>query len=459
MNRLRSLLARVRRFWRIRAAKADMAPLREFVYLDEVSVYSLLASRHGALPSEYTHTLTRSDTGSVGASIGLTAGLAKAGSTSRSESTVSESTQVLRKSSVQAAFKELFEGEENRLALRSPKPDQFLPRVSSWRAVESGAETATFHGWVVDADTLTRGVLVDVEVELRPSQIYKFLSIFSSMEDIVEDNRSLFPGSIYAELPKFKSISNVLHRMLIGLIPIKCRAVDYKVATVNGKELIVHRKLLDQLPNDEQPRLKDLYLTGVTEESLFWKDVRQVLFSGSRYRILARLSHSGVNSSWTPVKLVDVLSDVVPGLATQIDDLEYGIATQVGGDPALEEDSRRLSVALANFGVSLASANGQTIDPGDLPEDLAYESPEDSYASPVETRRELFDAMARAVSERLNFALDAELTARLREAAISEAGLNLDGSVKSGAPQSSAQRSAAAVAEAILDSETVAIYW
>lgn len=459
MKRLRSILARVRRSWRIRAAKADTSPLREFVYLDEVSVYSLLASRHGALPTEYTHTLSRSETGSIGASIGVTAGLAKAGSTSKSESTVSESTQVLRKSSVQAAFKELSEGEQDRLALCTPRPDQVPPSVSDWQAVESGLGTSAFVGWVLDADTLARGELAEVEVELRPSQIYKFLSIFTSMEDIVEDNRSLFPTQLYPQMLKFKGIRNVLQRMLIGLIPIKCRVVDYSVVRTNGKCLIVHRRILDQVPKGELPELEDVFLAGVTEEALFWKDVRQVLFSRSRYRILARLNRSGVGSSWMPVKLVDVLSDVVPGLAGQIDELEYGIAAQIGKRPALDESSRRLSAALTNFGVSLARENGHTIMPNDLPHNLAAQVPEDSYASAVEMRRELFNAMAAAVSGRFNFALDAEFTARLREEAISEAGLDLDGTVNGGDPQSSTLAHTGDLKEAIIDCEIVAIYW
>jgi hypothetical protein len=104
MKYLRSIRDRIRRLRRIRAAKADATPLREFVYLDEVSVYSLLASRQGALPSEYTHTQTRSATGGMSSSAGATGGIAKVGMSAKSEFTQSESTQVLRKSSVQAAY-------------------------------------------------------------------------------------------------------------------------------------------------------------------------------------------------------------------------------------------------------------------------------------------------------------------------------------------------------------------
>src|SRR6266511_473200 len=52
------------RRWRLRrqaAAESErLIALREFVYLDEVAVTSLLSSRFGKVPSEFTDTLTRS---------------------------------------------------------------------------------------------------------------------------------------------------------------------------------------------------------------------------------------------------------------------------------------------------------------------------------------------------------------------------------------------------------------
>jgi hypothetical protein len=45
------------RQWRRRwAAKNEKGMLREFVYLDEVSVYSLIASRLGPIAAEFTDT-------------------------------------------------------------------------------------------------------------------------------------------------------------------------------------------------------------------------------------------------------------------------------------------------------------------------------------------------------------------------------------------------------------------
>jgi hypothetical protein len=459
MRYLRSIRDRIRRFRRIRAAKADPTPLREFVYLDEVSVYSLLASRWGALPTEYTQTQTRSVTGGLGSSLSATSGIAKTSMSSKSESTQSESTQVLRKSSVPAAFRDLYAGEEAKLALSPTRPEQDCPKVANWSAVEAGVGQPSFRGWVVDPRTLTRGELVEVVVELQTSQIYRFSSIFSALEDIAEDGRSIFPDAVYEQLRDLKGINGILRRMLIGLTPIKCRAVHYRVIDFHGRELIVHEQVLTQLPSIDLGPATDLYITGVTEEILFWKDVRRVLFSGSTYRILCRLNHSGVRSSWIPVKLVDVLNDVDPSLAQQIAKLENGMATLAPVNSVTDERHHRLIAALADFGITLGNEYGQTLTAAELLDGLSRSWYETTYQPDVASRRVLFQAMTDVVGQHLSSPPDPQTVARLREAAIAAAGLNLDGTIMSKPNKITPDMSATEDASAIIDSEIVAIYW
>jgi hypothetical protein len=456
MKYIRAIRDRIRRLRRIKAARADTSPLREFVYLDEVSVYSLLASRQGALPSEYTHIQTRSVTGGLSSSIGATAGIAKAGTSSKAESTQSESTQVLRKSSVQAAFRDLVAGEQGKLALSPPDAGK-VPRVPTWRAVETGVGTPSFDGWIIDPENLTRGDLAEIEVELTASRIYRYLSIFSALEDLAEDGRSLFPVELHAKLREVRGASSALRRMLIGLTPLKCRAVDYRVTNISGKSYIVHESIFAQLSDEQLPKCSELYVVGVTEEALFWKDVRRVLFSGSQYRILCRLNHSGLHSSWVPVKLVDVMRDIAPSLANDIAELEDGIATGNVTTSGLEESRQRLVNAATDFGVALASAYGNTLNRDDLLATLPEPRPGMTYQSEVEQRREVFRAVAEVVGRDLGFSPDADTVARLREAAIHSAGLNLDGTVRTNSTDTIVSQDNDS--GAIMDSEIIAIYW
>src|SRR3569832_962441 len=114
MNRFTQFRAWLRRTRRKRAAKRLKAMLREFVYLDEVSVYSLLASRLGPLATEFTDTERASlKIEAVGVGGGTEVG-----------------SQVLRKSTVQTSFKELYELEISSLAMRPVDQQSKVPTVS-----------------------------------------------------------------------------------------------------------------------------------------------------------------------------------------------------------------------------------------------------------------------------------------------------------------------------------------
>ena len=152
----RERFLRRRRQWRRKRAarKQEAAPLREFVYLDEVSVFSLISSRLGPVATEFTATESSSLTGELTGTTGVSAGLLKSEIKSRSEATHTQGTQVLRKATVQATFKELYEYVKGGFVLRpttDAPPD--LRNVRDLRtALRAPARTdgpprlATLHG-------------------------------------------------------------------------------------------------------------------------------------------------------------------------------------------------------------------------------------------------------------------------------------------------------------------------
>ncbi len=74
--------------WRERwmAWRNKKTPLREFIYLDDTSVYSLYASRFGEIPSERTDTLTQVRQSEIGGSLDPVTAAAKSGLTARAMS-------------------------------------------------------------------------------------------------------------------------------------------------------------------------------------------------------------------------------------------------------------------------------------------------------------------------------------------------------------------------------------
>jgi hypothetical protein len=455
-----SLRARLRRRKRIKAAKSITAPLREFVYLDEVSVYSLLASRQGALPTEYTHTETRSAADTFGSSFGATVGPVRTGTSSRSESSQSQSTQVLRKSSVQAAFRDLYLGEEDKLGLSPPPRGQDPPRIDSWADIEKGTGTAPFDNWIIDPAHLSRGELIEIEVELQAERIYRYSSIFTAMENIAEEGRAFFDAELRSQIRSIRSINSILNRLLVGLIPVKCRAVDYRITKISGRDFIIHKRLLSQLPDDDIPHCDDLYIVGVTEEASFWKDVRRILFSGSHYRIMCRLNHSDIRRSWVPVKLVDVLSEIAPSLARDIDQIDLRRDQLAQDDTEADDSHQRLMLAVVDFGIMLSENYGLTATPEDLLKEFSASISEVDPLD-VEARRELFHRTANSISKQLSVTPDPIAVARLREKAILQSGLNLDGSVAENQEQVRQDDPTPGIGHEniVIDTEIVAIYW
>lgn len=456
MQFLQNLRARIRRRKRIKAAMTTSNPLRQFVYLDEVSVYSLLASREGALPSEYTATETTSATGGSNGSIGFD----KTSISAKTESTRTQSLQVLRKSSVQAAFKDLRAIENAKLAIAPTDRNSSAPRVTGWSDIEKGAGTPQFDDWIIDPERLARGELIEMKVELQAQRIYRIASIISAFEGIFEGGREFFDPSMYSNLGRAKAIADILTRLMVGLIPVECRATDYRIVEVNGRKQIIHLSLLGQLDSGSMPHCEDLYVTGVAEEASFWKDVRGVLFSGATYHVMCRLNQSGLRSSWIPVKLVDVLRDVVPDMDQQIAQLEMisGQTSMTTAASAPPEGARLLEAAVT-FSENLGLNYGITISREELMDDFHGTLETKIDVADVEARRQFFSRVVSIVQGRLPEAPSAELVAKLREAATLSVGFDIDGAIALSNQQQPAPSQATSQPKAIIDTEIIAIYW
>ena len=152
------------RAWRLRkrwhsAASTQNEPLREFVYLDEVSLYSLVASQVGLIVTELTETQASSFQSEFNASLGLSGPIAKAELGSRMQSAQSQSSQVLRKSVVQSTFKQLYGLVQSSLVTRQPDRKQKTPTCKSYEDLKILANTKAAGLLIVDTATLVRGQL------------------------------------------------------------------------------------------------------------------------------------------------------------------------------------------------------------------------------------------------------------------------------------------------------------
>ena len=108
---------------------------REFVYLDGVSVLSILASRTGRIATESTESQTSSQSSEVKGSFGVGLGGTKANLGTKMQTSQIEASQVSRKAIIQSSFKDLYDIERSALVLRPVSLDH-MPAVDLTRGLE-----------------------------------------------------------------------------------------------------------------------------------------------------------------------------------------------------------------------------------------------------------------------------------------------------------------------------------
>jgi len=449
-----------RRRRRARSTNKGAFALREFVYLDEVSVTSLLSSRLGALPSEFTDSLTDTTTAELSSELAASVGVIKPQIASRLESTQTQNRQVVRKATIQATFKDLYDRERDSLVLRPITDDDVVPRQEDSRsAVASPADWLHLQPWLVDSETLKRGRLAEVEVELQADPLFRVSTIVSTYADIVKDSDVLASQVDQEGLRQISEVNRLLAKLMVGLVPIRCRVVDFSVITVGNEDYLIHRTVLNQIPPSERPPVKLVYLVGVAEQGLFWKDIRRVLFSKARVRVLCRLNDVSLADSWTPVKLVNVLGEVAPSLAREMEMFGSGaLQAMADGNRTQEQLVAPGFSTLVIYGNLLAQHYGVVLGDADRSRlgTLAGENA-DSLLSVPESRVG-FRAIAEFVDERFTGEIDPEIAVRLRMDARQQAGLSVTAPATQPAPMPGQNLQGPEDCR-FLDTEIIAIYW
>ena len=266
--------------------EASYRERREFVYLDEVSVLSILASRTGRIATESIESQISSQSREVNGSFGVGLGGTRANLGTKLQTSQVEASQVSRKAIIQSSFKDLYDIERSALVLRPASPDH-VPTVGSLPGLEGLLGTPEGTGLLVDPNTLHRGELLEIEIELDADPIFRMATIITTFVGLMEDNEELLQNAATAQLPEIRSVARLLDSLLAGLVPIRGRLVDFEWIRICNRDVLVHRSLLSQMPTGAQPEAYPAFLVGVAQSDLFWKDIRRVLFlQSSVHRLL-----------------------------------------------------------------------------------------------------------------------------------------------------------------------------
>jgi hypothetical protein len=436
---------RRRRMRRLKAAEANKnQPLREFVYLDEVSVFSLLASRIGALATEFTDSESSSLTAEAKTQAGVSAPVAKAGVSTSVKAATTAGTQVMRKSTVESTFRELYGYVGDSLVMRVDADVSSPPRVSA--PSELAALAAKGDEWVIERGSLERGQLLEVEVALDADDSFRASTIFTTLFGFLKEMPQLPPNVDREEFVNAVTGMRLLDGLLAGLVPVRGRVLDYSHVTFDEREFVVNRKVLDQF-QDGDVMDRPLYVVGVAEAELFWRDLRRVLFSSSTYRILCRLDRSGVHDSWTPVKLTDVLEGVVPDLRGLVERIPAMLA-RMGESDSETHPAEQMRRALTIFALDVCDHYAARCLP--TPEQAG------AYATTTE-RRAAFRDLADDLGTAFGFEPEPVELTRFRTQAMLDANvLDLRTNDEDGYPELETEPPGE---QRFLDCEIIAIYW
>jgi hypothetical protein len=191
------------------------------------------------------------------------------------------------------------------------------------------------------------------------------------------------------------------------------------------------------------------------------------LFSHAHYRVLGRLGRDGVQQTWSPVKLADILAEVAPDMAKEMGDAgPMFLAAMKSASTGDRSDdvlvAERMRGALIAYAGALAARHGKTYTAQQLTADGLPSSEQcDSYAG-VEAQRAAFAPITKYLEQKLQIPNDPLLAAQLRGQALGDAGIELTGAVSPVAAQADSplgQSTDAEPAPRYLDAEIVAIYW
>lgn len=445
---------RFRDRWLAKHAKKvleNARPLREFVYLDEVSLTSLLVSQRDTIPEHVTSGRSVSEQAEISAKASVNAVAAKAESATRYQTANSSSVESSRKAVVQTLFNELRDDANLPIALRD---DATGPVVLP---SDDASQAEGLRGW--RGDDLLRGQLIEVEVVLDVDPVFKLGTMVSEFSAMAAEYPQMAGPSGLAMLDEIEPVKKVLDRLLAGLIPIRARACNYAVATLNGQDYVVRTSTAAELGVAVRP----LEIVGVTEHIGYWKDIRRVLFSSAQFKLLCRVARPGIHQTWTPVKVAHLFGDIAPNLVEQIDTLSKAGTSGLPGLPAGQSHLTLLR-ALAAYADEIAPSATDGIQSAEAIELIEIAARISDEASPTAQRHAFAEMRGLLVERNPGLAPTPEQDLDARQKARERAGLPALSGGAAAATQTSAdddlpEDPANSDVAKMIDVEVVAIYW
>lgn len=353
------------KFWR-RRNRAWEQRRREFVYLDEVSVTSLVAARHGSIAETFKNTHSETFGDQVGSTLAAPATPVTPGAnlTSRMTSSRTTTQEVVRRAVVQGTFRSLrMTDTDLKLSAEDKQPENKPPPATTEAELIKGLSKLVKQGRAIRVTDLKRGDVIELRVQLSADPTYQFATAASSMLDLIKGKSAIF-GIDEHQLTDIAPMLELLPQMLVDLVPVNAQVISHQRIDLDDEAWLVDTTMLT--PGSVLAAAAEtIAVAGVTEIPLYWKDVRRVLFDNSEYTVYARLAKPGLATTWTPIKLADVFDALDPKIGKEFRELPDAFRNI--NKPDVEVDAMPFAEILENeglipFGRALARQAGRILD-------------------------------------------------------------------------------------------------
>lgn len=423
--------------------------LREFVYLDEVSVYSLTSSPDAPPPVAISESSKATRGTKRGASGGFTAPVAKSSFHAEFTSGTEAGTQIERQFNIQSQFARLRRTYGKTLQLSAASAsDSEQPTAGS---LDLAAALDHLHGLqrAVPVGDLERGRLAELRISLGTHAVFDVATAIKSFGGLMAKYPELTGVGSVPKLREALEIGEFLNELLENLVPIEGSSTGYAVVDAGDDRWVVDMAMLTGLlehPVDSTP----LHVVGVAERESFWKDTRRVLHTGAEYDVLGRVARAGVHDGWSPVKLLDSLARVHSESADALRVVLETFDTMTNaGMRTGTRSPNRLSAAADDLVTSLAAQHN--LDTVDVPDALRH--PFDVEDQSLETQLMALRAVSEGFYQHFtDLEPDYDMVGRLRQ----EAWRAAEASSEPAALQSSESDREPVL---YLELEFIAMYW
>jgi len=339
---------------------------REFVYLDEVSVTSLVAARHGSIAETFKNTHSETVGTQLGGTLAapstpLTPG---ASLTSRMTSSRTTTQEVVRRAVVQGTFRSLrITDTDLKLSVEDKQNETKPPPATSEAELAKRLDKLVKQRRAVRVSDLRRGDVIELRVQLSADPTYQFAAAASSMLDLIKGRSAMF-GIDEHQFADIAPMLELLPQMLVDLVPVHAKVISHQHVVFNNETWLVDTTML-KVGSALATAAEFIAIAGVTELPLYWKDARRVLFDNSEYTVYARLAKPGLANTWTPIKLADVFDTLDPKIGKEFRELPnafksmHRAGVEVQEAPIAELFETK---GLIPFGRALAQQTGRIVD-------------------------------------------------------------------------------------------------